>query len=316
MLTRGSGVLVAFVALVSLAASASHAEAETSVSSDCVGSISANAGCAFGSVTVAISVDGQQGAVTLVDDGSGNPVPVCRFKGAEVVPCESSDGWWSAERNCYVRPSGLSPSDPVWQDAAGGQSGGDVYWCTLPPGILGPGVYFWSEAPPVVADQQSVMRVAAEAVQSLGLRGVTVGMTPPVAAASPESVGLVGLPNWLWVQNPDPQSWGPVSGTATDSGLTVTVTARAQRVTWSLGDDSAPVVCASPGTPWSADDGAAPSPDCGRAEGYQKAGVYPVTAVSHWTIAYSSNVGMAGSLSMDLTTATTVTIAEAQVINR
>lgn len=316
MLNRRQGLGVGLVALVMISAAAQPARAEELVSTSCSGAIGIGSGCAFGSVTVAISLDGQQSAVELVDDGSGTTVPVCTFKGAEEVPCESAYGWWSAERNCYVKSSGLSPSDPVWQDTSGGQPGGDVYTCTLPSGVFGPSVYFWSETPPVVADQESVVRVAAEAVQSLGLRGVAVGMTPPVAASNAQSVGLVGLPNWLWVQNPDPQSWGPVSGTATDGGLTVTVTAQAQRVNWSLGDDSAPIVCAGPGTPWDASDGAEPSPDCGRAEGYQKAGVYPVTAVSHWAIAYSSNVGVSGTLSMDLTTATTVTIAEAQVINR
>jgi len=312
MLIRNWLIASALTAL-SLAAQPVPAYADGSASSSCLGILSANAGCASGSVTVAVSVDGQPGAVSLVSDGGGT-APVCTYRG-QVLACEGPAGWWAADRGCYVRAKDVSPSDPAFLLLSHGQTTGQIYSCTLPPGVAGPPTDFWSATPLAAPDQASVVALAGRAVQSLGLRGVSVGMTPPVVATKPDSVGLIALPNWLWVQDPSAQTWGPASGTSTDGGLSVTVTAKVGKVTWDLGDDSAAIVCTVAGTPYDASFGASQSPDCGRDAGYAKAGTYPVTAVSHWVIAYTSNVGVTGTLTMDLTAASTVTIAEAQVIN-
>ena len=114
------------------------------------------------------------------------------------------------------------------------------------------------------------------------------------------------------VKNPSTRTYGPAVGSASSGGVTVTVTAKVDRVTWTMGDGTAPIVCTTSGTPYAASYGAAPSPDCGHTPGYQKQGTYQVTADSHWTITYTSNVGIGGTLAMNLTRSSSITVGELQ----
>jgi len=136
-------------------------------------------------------------------------------------------------------------------------------------------------------------------------------MAPTPTSLDASSIGIVGLPNWMWVKDRSDTTWGPKSTSASDNGLSVTVNAKAQKVTWTMGDGSAPIVCTSTGTPYQPSYGKTQSPTCGYS-GYQKQGTYAVKAVTHWVIGYTSNVGISGSLTMDLTSTASVTIGELQ----
>lgn len=277
----------------------------------CTGIGASGNGCSSATVTVVITIDGQQIETSLSGDQSS---VVCRtVRGVEVgstmvVPCETSAGWWSGSRNCYVKLAAPQPdfSSPVWE----GHTTGKIYDCTLPAGVGGPGLSFWSDTPPVSTAQ--VAQLAARAVQTLGLTAVDIGMAPTPTSLDPTSIGIVGLPNWMWVKNPSPRTYGPAVGSASSGGVTVTVTAKVDRVTWTMGDGTPPIVCTTAGTPYAASYGGAPSPDCGHTPGYQKQGTYRVTADSHWAISYSSNVGIGGTLAMNLTRSSSITVGELQ----
>ena len=58
------------------------------------------------------------------------------------------------------------------------------------------------------------------------LEAISVGITPP---PGPDSTTLVGLPTWMWVADPGPQTWGPITRTASSGSVTVTATGRSRR---------------------------------------------------------------------------------------
>lgn len=309
MLTRALR-LTASLFLVLAASLVASIPANADATGTCTGISQDMNGCSSAVVTVIVTVDGQAIETTLTSDAA----VVCRTTWGNsvgqpmVVPCETSDGWWSGSRNCYVKASNPQPplTSPAWQ----GQTIGKIYDCTLPSGVAGPTITFWSDTPPVSTAQ--VAQLVARAVQTLGLTAIDIGMAPTPTSIDPNSIGIVGLPNWMWVKNPSPRTYGPAVGSASSGGVTVTVTAKVDRVTWTMGDGTAPIVCTTAGTPYAASYGAAPSPDCGHTPGYQKQGTYQVTAVSHWTISYSSNVGIGGTLAMNLTRSSSLTVGELQ----
>jgi len=126
------------------------------------------------------------------------------------------------------------------------------------------------------------------------------------------SVGLVGVPNWMWVSEPDEQTYGPITRSASAGGFTVTATARVQRVVWDMGDGQT-VVCTGPGTPYADRYGMASSPDCGHK--YTRQGRYTVQATSYWVITWAG-IGQAGTITMDLSQSAPLTIGEVQVLTQ
>lgn len=304
MLKRRIGTVGAGLLLVSSLAAAPLARAETS--SDCVGVAANGNGCSEGTVTVTVTTDGQGSTLSL----NNNFQPICTYQGDQ-IPCDAQGGWWSATRQCYVRELKPQPAqtDPLWQDVAGGQTDGTLYECVLPLGQLGPYILFWAGTPPV--STAHVVALAARAIQSLHLRAIDVGMAPTPTSTAPGSIGIVGLPVWLWVKDPTARTWGPATGTATDGALAVTVTARVKQIAWTMGDGSPTITCTNPGMPYAASYGKQPSPTCGYT-GYQKQGSYTVQARSTWTIDYTSTVGVTGTMAMHLTTDEQITIGELQ----
>lgn len=68
-----------------------------------------------------------------------------------------------------------------------------------------------------------------------------LGTNPPFG----ERGAVVQLPTWLWVENP----WEPITATESLSGVTVSVTATPQTMTWNMGDGNT-VICRGPGVVW------------------------------------------------------------------
>lgn len=288
----------ALLGLLAAGASPAHADAQAV----CVGDAASISGCSSATVTITVSVNGS--ATTLSAGGA----PVCQFNGSP-VPCSADGAWWSSSRGCYVAKSDPQPpaTDPVWQ----GRTDGTIYDCRLPSGVGGARhlSQFWASTEPV--SPAEVQNLAAHVVQTMNLQGVGVGMAPTPTSKDPNSIGIVGLPNWLWVDSPSPQTWGPITRSASSGALTVSVTATVTKVTWTMGDGSAPIVCTTKGTPYAVTWGASPSPTCGYS-GYRVQGTYQVSGVSHWAISYTSNVGIGGTLVLDLTSTASVTIGELQ----
>lgn len=248
-----------------------------------------------------------QSAAALGDSpgkgGGGTQPRTCAF-GSIPMPCTNPDlGWWSAARSCYVQRS--NPQPPMGAPMWAGHTDGAIYDCALPrAGVFGGGYMFWSATAPAGPDPEVL---AQQAIASMNLRPISIGIVPE---DRPGSVGLVGMPVWLWADSPDAQSWGPITRTASASGVTVTATAKVQRVRWQMGD-GAVVVCGGKGSVYEDRFGKADSPTCGYT--YRKQGTYTVRAESQWSVAWSG-MGASGTIPVLLTDSTTITIGELQVI--
>jgi hypothetical protein len=138
------------------------------------------------------------------------------------------------------------------------------------------------------------------------LRPIGIGIVPEARA---DRIGLVGMPVWLWVSDPAPQTWGPISRSASTGGYTVRATAKVSRLAWSMGDGST-VRCTSKGTPYAARYGDAMSPNCGYR--YEQQGNYPVAAVSEWLVRWSG-MGESGTFAVTLRSQSRIQVGELQV---
>ncbi len=130
--------------------------------------------------------------------------------------------------------------------------------------------------------------LAQRALRQLPLSRPAVATSPP-----PGRDQLVNLATWLWVDD----GWEPLSATASVPGVSVTVTAAPQSVSWDMGTGDV-VVCEGPGTAYD------PSrreeeqaTDCSytyrRSSAGQPGERYPVTATQTWSVSWSAS-GMAG----------------------
>lgn len=245
--------------------------------------------------------------------GDGGETPgssICRHQGKEIACTGPEGSVWNG--SCYV-------GAPLAVQPAAGPNGekipseGQVHVCYLPPGQEGPGQVWVVAGTPVVDPVQ----VAHKAIASMDLDPIGIGIVPE---SGPNRMGLVGLPVWMWVDNPHTaNAWGPITESATDGPVTVTATATVAEVVWNMGDGSEPITCGA-GTPYADSYGKQDSPTCGYRyqlmSDDQSKGVYRVTAGSRWVIEWSGG-GMDGTI--ELTTTTNpmpIRIGEAQVLTQ
>jgi hypothetical protein len=229
------------------------------------------------------------------------------------VPCSSSDGYWSNAYNCYISPIDPVPpaGDSSWQGHEPGD--GSVYNCYQPQtGLL---VVVWAQDPPPNSGAGPTPREVAQlAIEQMRLAAINIGIAPK---PGPDSVGLVGMPVWMWAAAPNNHSVGPITASASAGGVTVSATAKVLRVTWDMGD-GVKVVCITAGTPYKPEYGRKQSPDCGhvymKSSADKPAGQFTVTATSEWVITWSG-AGQSGTIRLGgLTRSTQITIGEAQVV--
>lgn len=198
------------------------------------------------------------------------------------------------------------PNSPIWQ---GHHPEGAIYSC-YNPFIEGTRNYdFWAAAQPAGPAAPPDPRVLAErAVAEMGLRAITIGLVPEPDAGK---VGLVGVPNWMWVEEPSENTYGPITRTATAGAYSVTATAKVSKVAWDMGDGQ--VIACDAGTPYQDSHGLSSSPTCGHT--YTRQGEYTVRATSSWVITWAG-IGQSGTIPVDLTQTAQVTIGEAQVLKQ
>ncbi|WP_238993618.1 hypothetical protein [Nocardioides caldifontis] len=229
------------------------------------------------------------------------------------MACSSEYGYWSNQYNCYISPLRPPPpaDDPAWQGHPPGE--GAVYQCFQPQtGILVP---VWAaDTPPGSDAGPTPGEVAQLAVDQMNLTAINIGITPE---PGPNSVGIVGMPVWLWAEAPDAQTYGPATASATAGGITVTATARVQQITWDMGDGTQ-VVCQTAGTPYQPSYGDRTSPDCGHlyteSSADQPGGRYTVTATSDWVVTWQG-AGQTGTIQLDgLASSVQITVGEGQVL--
>lgn len=229
------------------------------------------------------------------------------------VPCKSEYGYWSNAYNCYIKAVAPQPpaDDPAWQGHEPGD--GAVYQCYQPQTDID--VRVWAQDPPAGSGAGPTPREVAQiAIDQMQLRAIDIGITPE---PRPDSVGLVGMPVWLWAKDPDSHTYGPATASASAGGITVTATGRVQEIAWDLGDGTN-IVCQTAGTPYEARYGNQRSPDCGhvyeKSSAGQPGGKYTVTATSDWVITWSG-AGQTGTVRLNgLTRSVEIRVGEAQVL--
>lgn len=139
------------------------------------------------------------------------------------------------------------------------------------------------------------------------LRAPEIGIVPE---DEPGRVGIIGLPTYMWVADPGPSTWGPITRTAAAGPWSVTATASVERIDWDMGDGTV-VTCTTVGTPYVDAYQEQPSPDCGHT--YTEDGDYTVTATSYWVIEWTG-LGQSGTINFDVSDSTGITMGEVQVI--
>lgn len=229
------------------------------------------------------------------------------------VPCTSEFGYWSNGYRCYISLLDPQPpaGDPNWQGHEPGD--GAVYSCYQPQTDLL--IWIWSQDPPPNSGAGPTPREVAQiAIEQMDLRAIDIGITPEPGE---DSIGIVGMPVWLWAANPNSHTVGPITESASAGGITVTATAKLQRITWVMGDGST-VKCASGGTAYKASYGDAKSPDCGyvyeKSSSKRPSGKYTVTATSDWVITWEG-AGQTGTIRLNgLTRTVAIAVGEAQVL--
>ncbi len=156
--------------------------------------------------------------------------------------------------------------------------------------------------------------LAEMAFGELGLSPINIGMAPEPAS---DSLGLVGLPVWMWADSPSPETVGPAGFSISAGPVNLTLTARVERIVWDMGDGTS-VTCTTTGTPYEARFGAIPSPDCGHVysstSADQAGGAFSVTARSYWVAEWTTNTGLSGTMERQQTATEQVRIGESQVI--
>ncbi|MGW2016840.1 ATP/GTP-binding protein [Streptomyces sp. NPDC001927] len=231
------------------------------------------------------SVGGQAGG----SSGSASNEPVCTYKKLEPQPAPESILW-----------EGHAPGDgAVYQrECNGGHEGATIgtIWASTVPG-------------PTIGDPAVL---AQRALDKMLLRGPEIGITP-----EPGGEGVVGMPVYLWTER-GPETFGPNTASASAGGVTVVATANVLKIVWTMGDGKS-VTCTTPGTPYKAEYGKRPSPDCGHRystpSSTTTSGKFHVTATSTWTIDWTASSGQTGQLTEVRTSSVDVTVAEVQVLN-
>lgn len=246
-------------------------------------------------------------------NNGGNPgggVLKCFYLGNE-IPCANNGAPWSATHSCWVTP--VDPQDPPPEGKK--DEDGDWYYCTPPPPYIvqddPPKV--WIEEPPTTFVNPG--ELAARAVAAMDLEPIGIGIVPE---PGPDRMGLIGLPVWMWVANPAPNTYGPITRSASEAGVTVTATATVAEVVWDMGDGSDPISCGA-GTPYADHYGKKDSPTCGHRYQVTSAdepkGAYTVTATSYWVVEWAGG-GMTGTIEFDLSDTESVRVGEAQVLTQ
>ncbi|WP_146197432.1 ATP/GTP-binding protein [Promicromonospora sp. AC04] len=143
----------------------------------------------------------------------------------------------------------------------------------------------------------------------MDLNPIDIGIVPE---EGPDRVGIVGMPQWMWVNEPAENTFGPITRKATAGSVTVTATAKVDKVVWDMGDGTS-VTCVGTGTPYEDRYDTMDSPDCGHR--YSKQGKYEVTATSYWTVEWEG-MGQSGTIPLDFTRTANIVMGEAQVITQ
>lgn len=176
-------------------------------------------------------------------------------------------------------------------------------------------------APAPRVDWLAVARgIANDAAASIGIEAIDIGIVPEDVEGR---VGLVGMPTWMWVENPSPETIGPMQRVVTSGPVVVTLNATMLAVNWDMGDGGH-VLCPgalAPFTPYTDVAGDAPSPTCGyryrRSSLTEPGKQFEVTASSAWQVTWTATTpagATGGVIPQARSSSTNIRIGENQVL--
>ena len=197
---------------------------------------------------------------------------------------------------------------PVW----GSHTDGAIHECSEGPCqrfCVPATIQFWAAEAPEAPEPPDPAELAEQALAQMNLRAIEIGIVPEDKSGS---VGIVGMPQWMWAEHPGRNTMGPITRTATAGNFSVTATAAVDKIVWDMGDGTT-VTCTGPGTPYEDKHDDSDSPDCGHR--YTRQGEYTVTATSYWTVQWRG-VGDTGIIEDSLVSSTDIVMGEAQVITQ
>ena len=175
----------------------------------------------------------------------------------------------------------------------------------------GPGLPTPTDEPAAPAGAPEPVVLAKVAVERMDLHAPDIGLWPDPLEKLPTGHNYVGWHNWMWIRDPGPATWGPVTKTVTEAGYAITATAAVTKVTWEMGNGDTKVCDKGmEHLPWQEED--KPSPTCGYV--YHQRGDYTVTATAHWVIVWSG-LGQQGTIEMDLSSQVHTSVIEAFAVN-
>ncbi|WP_245988252.1 hypothetical protein [[Pseudopropionibacterium] massiliense] len=153
--------------------------------------------------------------------------------------------------------------------------------------------------------------LARVAVERMDLRAPEIGVWPHSLEELPDGYNYVGWNNWMWIRNPTPNTWGPVTRTVTESGYAITATAAVTQVTWEMGNGDTKKCGKGTEHPEhkTRDE---KSPTCGYV--YRQRGDFTITATAHWVIVWNG-LGQQGTIEMDLTSQVHTRVVELSAVN-
>lgn len=212
--------------------------------------------------------------------------------------------------NCYVRVE--DPQPPSDHAIWAGNTAGVIVVCTPYPCVTVTGATipdcpsisrYWAPAAPasIVIDEGAAAR---RAIAQLDLDPIQISMAPQPNLAEPNV--LIGAPAYFWAEGGTP-AIGPLTTTVAQDGITITLSARLDDVTFDTGD-GATVTCprdvvAERPTHMALDD----TPACGHA--WSTSATYVLTATSAWTIDWQGP-SQSGTLDHALTATTDVAVID------
>ena len=169
-----------------------------------------------------------------------------------------------------------------------------------------------SESPePNSAGAPEPVVLARVAVERMDLHAPDIGLWPHPLEELPDGYNYVGWNNWMWIKNPNPNTWGPITKTVTQSGYSITATAAVTHLTWEMGNGDTKT-CGKGVEHPEHNTRNEKSPGCGYV--YHQTGNYTITATAHWAIVWTG-LGQQGTIEMDLTTQAHTKVVEVSAVN-
>lgn len=175
-------------------------------------------------------------------------------------------------------------------------------------------------APPPVNWLAVARGIANDAAATIGIEAIDIGIVPEDIDGR---VGLVGMPVWMWVENPSPETIGPMQKVVTSGPVVVTLNATMMAVGWDMGDGGHQLCpgALAPYTPYTDVAADSPSPTCGyrytRSSLRQPGEKFEVTASSTWQVTWTATTpaGMTGGvIPMARSSSTSIKVGESQVL--